>query len=172
MAVRKIVFAPNPVLREICNPVQKIDARIQALLDDMLETMYASKGIGLAANQIAERDRVLVMDVSEDQQNNPQPTFMINPEIVWKSEEGRFHREGCLSLPELYAEVERPLAVRVRYLDREGKNREIETDGLLATCVQHEIDHLNGVLFVDYLSRLKRDMMMKKLEKNLANRAG
>ena len=171
MAVRKIVYAPAPVLKEVCQAVGQVDARIRMLMDDMLETMYAAKGIGLAANQIGETDRVIVVDVANsDSKEKPAPLLMANPEVIWASEELSSYNEGCLSLPEQYADVERPASVRVRYLDRAGTKQELDAGGLLATCIQHEIDHLNGVLFVDYLSRLKRGMVMKNLKKVLSRR--
>ncbi|WP_343560806.1 peptide deformylase [Kiloniella sp. b19] len=171
MAVRKIVYAPAPVLKEVCKAVEQVDARVQTLMDDMLETMYAARGIGLAANQIGETDRVIVVDVADsDSEEKPAPLLMANPEVIWTSEELSSYNEGCLSLPEQYADVERPAAVRVRYLDRTGTTQELDADGLLATCIQHEIDHLNGVLFVDYLSKLKRGMVMKRLKKVLSQR--
>lgn len=130
----------------------------------MLETMYAAPGIGLAAPQVGVLDRVVVLDVSGDEEEK-QPMALVNPEIVWSSETLRVHQEGCLSIPEYYEDVERPAEVAVRFLDRDGAEREIRADGLLATCIQHEIDHLNGVLFIDYLSRLKRDRVTKKFAK-------
>lgn len=167
MALRDIVYAPDPVLRRVCTPVQSVDAAVQALMDDMLETMYAANGIGLAANQIGETQRVIVIDVGRGEQDSA-PVLMANPEIIATSDELSLYNEGCLSLPELYADIERPATVQLRYLDRNGARQTCTAEGILATCVQHEIDHLNGVLFVDYLSRVKRDMMMKKLKKSLS----
>ncbi len=167
MALRDIVYAPDPVLRTVCTPVQGVDAVVQALMDDMLETMYAANGIGLAANQIGETQRVIVIDVARGEQD-PTPLLMANPEIIATSDEVSLYNEGCLSLPELYADIERPATVQLRYLDRNGTRQICAAEGILATCVQHEIDHLNGVLFVDYLSRVKRNMMMKKLKKSLS----
>lgn len=167
MAVREIVIAPDPVLKTVCDPVEAVDEEIRTLMDDMLETMYKAPGIGLAACQIGVTKRVIVVDVSDDKEE-PRPYCMANPEILWASDEKSVYQEGCLSLPEQYAEVERPVAIKVAYLDENGERQELETDGLLATCIQHEIDHLNGVLFVDHLSKLKRGMIMKKLRKVVA----
>jgi peptide deformylase len=170
MAKLPIVLAPDPVLKAKAKPVAAVDDSIRRLMDDMLETMYAAPGIGLAANQIGVLKRVLVLDVAREG-DAPAPMGMANPEIVWASPEQSVYNEGCLSLPEHYADITRPAAVRVRYLDRDGKSQEIEADGLLATCVQHEIDHLDGVLFVDHLSALKRNMILKKLVKLKKQRA-
>ena len=164
MPLRPIICIPDPRLRLISAPVEAIDAEVLALMDDMLETMYEAPGIGLAAIQIAVARRVVVMDLA-GKDAPPEPRFFVNPEIVWSSEETNVHEEGCLSIPDYYEEVTRPAKVRARYLDRDGKPQEIEADGLLATCLQHEIDHLNGVLFIDHLSRLKRSMALKKLTK-------
>ncbi|MBK3775661.1 peptide deformylase [Azospirillum sp. YIM DDC1] len=164
MAVLDILVAPHPVLKQKAKPVEKVDARIAKLMDDMVETMYAAKGIGLAAPQIGILERVIVVDV-HDKDEKPNPIRLANPEIVWKSDETSVCEEGCLSVPDQYAEVTRPASVRVRYLDETNETREIEADGMLATCIQHEIDHLNGVLFVDYLSMLKRNMILRKVQK-------
>lgn len=164
MAVLDILVAPHPVLKQKAKPVDKVDARIAKLMDDMVETMYAAKGIGLAAPQIGILERVIVVDVHEKDEK-PNPIRLANPEIVWKSDETSVCEEGCLSVPDQYAEVTRPSSVRVRYLDETNETREIEADGMLATCIQHEIDHLNGVLFVDYLSMLKRNMILRKVQK-------
>ncbi|MBK3733901.1 peptide deformylase [Azospirillum brasilense] len=164
MAVLDILVAPHPVLKQKAKPVDKVDARIAKLMDDMVETMYAAKGIGLAAPQIGVLERVIVVDV-HDKDEKPNPIRLANPEIVWKSDETSVCEEGCLSVPDQYAEVTRPSSVRVRYLDETNETREIEADGMLATCIQHEIDHLNGVLFVDYLSMLKRNMILRKVQK-------
>ena len=164
MALRSIICIPDPRLRLISKPVEVVDDSIRALMDDMLETMYDAPGIGLAAIQVAVAKRVLVLDVAREDEE-PQPLFIANPEIVWASEELNVYQEGCLSIPDYYGDVERPSRVRVRYLDRDGKVQEMNADGLLATCVQHEIDHLNGVLFIDHLSRLKRERVMKKYTK-------
>ena len=164
MAKLDIVIAPDPVLRKTCKPVEAVDERVRRLMDDMLETMYDAPGIGLAAPQVGRLERVLVVDVAREDEA-PQPYQMANPEVIWAADEEEVHEEGCLSLPDFYADVTRPRAVRVRYLDRDNEVREVDAEGLLATCVQHEIDHLNGVLFVDYLSALKRNMILKKLAK-------
>ena len=164
MALRSIICIPDPRLRLISKPVEVVDDSIRALMDDMLETMYAAPGIGLAAIQIAEPRRVVVIDIAK-KDDPPAPMFFVNPELVWASEEKAPYEEGCLSIPDYYEIVERPTRVKVRYLDRMGAPKEIEADGLLTTCLQHEIDHTNGVLFVDYLSRLKRERVMKKFQK-------
>lgn len=164
MALIPIITLPDPILRRKSSPVERVDAELLALADDMIETMYDAPGIGLAAVQIAVLRRLVVIDVSRDEDaRNPQ-TF-INPEIVWRSDERSVYEEGCLSIPDYYAEVERPAKVRVVYLDRQAKKQEIEAEGLLATCLQHEIDHLNGKLFIDHLSKLKRDMVVRKFTK-------
>lgn len=164
MAKRPIIWAPDPVLKTKCTPVPAVDDEIRALMDDMLDTMYAAPGIGLAAPQVGVTKRVIVVDVSEKDQPNA-PICLANPEIVWTSDETAPHEEGCLSLPDLYADVERPVAVKVRYLDRDGAKQELDADGLLAICLQHEIDHIDGILFVDHLSALKRNMFLKKMVK-------
>jgi peptide deformylase len=164
MAVLDILVAPHPVLKQKAKPVEKVDARVAKLMDDMVETMYAAKGIGLAAPQVGILERVIVVDVHEKDEA-PNPIRLANPEIVWKSDETSVCEEGCLSVPDQFAEVTRPSAIRVRYLDEKNEVREMEADGMLATCIQHEIDHLNGVLFVDYLSMLKRNMILRKVQK-------
>jgi peptide deformylase len=164
MAIRPIIIAPDPVLKAKAKPVENIDGGIVRLMDDMLETMYKAPGIGLAAPQIGILQRVIVVDVAEKDEE-PQPFAMANPEILWQSDETSVHNEGCLSLPDHYADVTRPKQVRLRYIDRDGEVRELDADNLLATCVQHEIDHLNGVLFIDHISLLKRNMIMRKLQK-------
>jgi peptide deformylase len=164
MAIRPIIIAPDPVLKAKAKPVENIDGGIVRLMDDMLETMYKAPGIGLAAPQIGILQRVIVVDVA-DKDEKPQPFAMANPEILWQSDETSVHNEGCLSLPDHYADVIRPKQVRLRYIDRGGEVRELDADNLLATCVQHEIDHLNGVLFIDHISLLKRNMIMRKLQK-------
>lgn len=170
MSKQPIIWAPDPVLKTKCDPVPAVDDNIRALMDDMLETMYAAPGIGLAAPQIGVTKRVIVVDVSDkDEPRNP--ICLANPEIVWKSEETALHEEGCLSLPDLYADVERPVAVKVAYLDRDGEKQELNAEGLLAVCLQHEVDHIDGVLFVDHLSPLKRNMIMKKMVKAKKARA-
>jgi peptide deformylase len=164
MSLLDIRIVPDLVLRETCTRIGLIDARIKKLADDMLETMYHAPGIGLAAPQIGVTERMLVMDVA-DEGAPRKPYCLINPEIIWSSQETSVYKEGCLSIPEQYAEVTRPAEVRVRYETPAGTSEEMQASGLLATCVQHEIDHLNGVLFIDYLSRLKRDMILRKLAK-------
>jgi peptide deformylase len=164
MSIRPIIIAPDPVLKAKAKPVENIDGGIVRLMDDMLETMYRAPGIGLAAPQIGVLQRVIVVDVA-DKDEKPQPFAMANPEILWKSDETSVHNEGCLSLPDHYADVTRPKQVRLRYIDRDGEVRELDADNLLATCVQHEIDHLNGVLFIDHISLLKRNMILRKLQK-------
>lgn len=164
MAKLQIIEAPNPALRTVSKPVAKVDDTLRKLMDDMVETMYAAFGIGLAAIQVGVPKRVIVLDLSmEDEPKKPQ--FFANPEVTWTSAEVGVYEEGCLSVPEHYAEVERPKACRVKFLDYQGEMREIEAEGLLATCIQHEIDHLNGVLFIDHISALKRRMILKKLTK-------
>ncbi len=162
----KIITVPDPVLKQVAQPVAKIDDTVRAQMDKMLQTMYDAPGIGLAANQVGLLNRVLVMDLSRRTEAEPmQPVFMANPEIIWESEEMSVMEEGCLSIPEQYADIERPATVRVKYLDYHGNPAELEASQLLSHCVQHEIDHLNGVLFIDYLSGLKRNMMLRKVEK-------
>ncbi len=162
--LRDIIILPDKQLRLISKPVEKITSEIRALADDMLETMYEAPGIGLAAIQIAVPLRLITMDLSK-KEGEKEPRVFINPEILSSSEELSVYEEGCLSIPEYYEEVERPAQVRVRFMDIDGKIHEEDADGLYATCIQHEIDHLNGVLFVDYLSKLKRDRVMKKFTK-------
>ncbi|WCL54522.1 peptide deformylase [Gimibacter soli] len=164
MAKLNIIHVPDPVLRTISDPVEEVNDAVRRTLDDMVETMYAAPGIGLAAIQVGIPRRMLVIDTEGDEAN-PKPKFLINPEVVWESDDYSVYNEGCLSVPEHYAEVERPATVRIRYVDYHGKQVEEEMDGLLATCAQHEIDHLNGVVFIDHLSKLKRNMIVKKLLK-------
>ena len=164
MALLPIITAPDPRLKKKCEPVEQVDEEIRTLMDDMLETMYAAPGIGLAAPQVGVTKRVLVLDVAKDE-DDPEPLCMANPEITWASEEKNVYEEGCLSVPEQYADVKRPKKVRVRFLDKNNETQEIEADDLLATCVQHEMDHLEGVLFVDYLSSIKRGMILRKVQK-------
>jgi peptide deformylase len=165
MAVREILVLPDKRLRLKSEPVKKIDAGIRKLVDDMFETMYDAPGIGLAAIQIGTPKRVVTMDLSKKEETEKNPQVFINPEILWRSDEKATYEEGCLSIPEYYGDVERPAQVKVKYLDLEGKTHEIEANGLLATCLQHEIDHTNGVLFIDHLSKLKRDRVIKKFAK-------
>lgn len=164
MAKREIITAPDPRLRQVSKPVEKVDDGLRALMDDMLETMYAAPGIGLAAIQVGEPLRVIVMDLAGEDEE-PQPRYFVNPEILDPSEEMNVYEEGCLSVPEYFDEVERPARCCVKYLDYDGIEQVLEAEGLLATCIQHEMDHLEGVLFIDYLSRLKRDRVLKKLKK-------
>ena len=164
MTVRPLVILPDAQLRLVSEPVTEITDEIRTLAADMIETMYDAPGIGLAAVQIGVLKRVVTIDASKDE-NARNPTVYLNPEIVWSSEERRVYDEGCLSIPDFYGEVERPDRVRVRYMNLDGQTVEQEADGLLATCLQHEIDHLNGVLFIDHLSKLKRDRVMKKFVK-------
>jgi peptide deformylase len=164
MATREILVIPDKRLRLVSEPVKTIDKELRSLVDDMFETMYAAPGIGLAAIQIGVPKRVVTMDLAKKDEPK-QPRVFINPEIVSASEEKSAYEEGCLSIPEYYEEVERPSSVKVKYLDLDGKQHEIEANGLLATCLQHEIDHTNGVLFIDHISKLKRDMVMKKFKK-------
>ncbi len=164
MTKRDILILPDPKLRLVSEPVASVDDAVRQLADDMLETMYAAPGIGLAAIQIGVPSRMLVLDVAREG-DDPAPMVVINPEIVWESEERSVYQEGCLSIPEYYEDVERPERIGLRFLDREGAQREIEAGGLLATCLQHEIDHLNGVLFIDHISKLKRDRVVKKFQK-------
>jgi peptide deformylase len=159
-----IIIAPDPRLKTKAKPVAAVDDRIRRLMDDMLETMYAAPGIGLAATQVGATVRVIVVDVSP-LGGDPEPMQLANPEVIWASDEQVMCEEGCLSLPSHYADVERPARVRVRYLDYQNEIREIEADGALATCIQHEIDHLDGTLFVDHLSALKRGIILRKLKK-------
>lgn len=170
MTVRPILWHPDPRLKKTCAPVEKVDDTMRALADDMLATMYDAPGVGLAAPQIGELVRLFVMDPS-DKEDEAQPTVLFNPEIVWASEALNTYNEGCLSLPELYEDVTRPAEVRVQYLDQEGNEQEAHYTGLWATCAQHEIDHLNGKLFIDHLSALKRSMMTKKMVKKKKERA-
>ncbi len=169
MAIRPIIEAPDPLLRQISSPVEAITPEIQTLIDDMFETMYAAPGIGLAAIQVGVPRRILVIDLQDPAEEGGEPVrnpmVFINPEILGASETERPYNEGCLSVPDQYAEVDRPDSVRARWLDRDGKVHEEEIEGMLATCLQHEMDHLEGVLFIDYLSRLKRDMILRKLAK-------
>ena len=170
MAIRPIITLPDPRLRLVSDPVTTFDGELQQLLDDMLETMYEAPGVGLAAIQIAVPKRIVVADATRgDEPKNP--LFVINPQIVWASEELFVYQEGCLSVPDYFEDVQRPARVRVRYLDRTGATQEIEADGLLATVLQHEIDHLEGGLFIDHLSRLKRDRVVKKFAKAAARAA-
>jgi peptide deformylase len=173
MALRSIITIPDPRLRLVSAPVLGVDGTIRALMDDMLETMYAAPGVGLAAIQIGEQKRVIVLDVAkrEEEKAAPQPLCLANPEIIWSSVEISTYQEGCLSVPDVYEDVERPARVRARYLDHEGRVQEIDAQGILATCLQHEIDHLNGILFFDRISRLKRELLLKRFRKNTKQKA-
>jgi peptide deformylase len=164
MAVREIIKLPDKRLRLVSEPVKRIDAGIRKLVEDMFETQYHAPGIGLAAIQIGVAKRVVTMDLSK-KEDEREPRVFINPEIAWASEEKATREEGCLSIPEYYEDVERPVQVKVKYLDLEGKAHEVEADGLFAICLQHEIDHINGVLFIDHISKLKRDRVIKKFSK-------
>jgi peptide deformylase len=164
MAIRRIFTLPDSVLRKQARLVERVDDELRRLMDDMLATMYDAPGIGLAAPQIGVSRRLIVMDPAKDDQPKS-PIVMINPEILERSDEMRLHEEGCLSIPDFTAEIERPSKTRVAYIDPEGKQQEAELEGIWSTLVQHEIDHLNGVLFIDYLSRLKRDMVVRKFTK-------
>ena len=164
MVKRKIIIEPDPILRIKSENLDKVDNALRKLMDDMLETMYAAPGIGLAAVQIGILKRLIVIDVSKKEEKKD-PLFLVNPKIKYKSEKTSIYEEGCLSLPGHFAEIERPAECHVDYLDYNGKEKSIKADGLLATCIQHEIDHLDGVLFIDYLSKLKKDMIIKKLKK-------
>ncbi|MCJ9429927.1 peptide deformylase [Kordiimonas marina] len=164
MAKLEIINVPDPLLKTISEPIGQVDDDLRRLMDNMLETMYDAPGIGLAAIQVAIPKRVIVVDAEGDDEVK-KPKFLVNPQVTWESEELNVYNEGCLSVPEHYAEVERPASVKVKYLDYNGKEQEEQMDGLLATCVQHEIDHLNGIVFIDYLSRLRRNMIIKKVQK-------
>ena len=164
MATLEIILAPDPRLKAKAKPVKTVDDDVRKLMDDMLETMHSAQGIGLASTQVGDPRCVIVVDISGPDED-PAPIRMANPELVWTSDEERSHEEGCLSLPEQYAEVVRPEYIRVRYLDETGETRELETEGMLATCIQHEMDHLDGVLFVDHISSLKRGIILRKLTK-------
>ena len=165
MPQRKIITEPDAILREKSVSIEKVDNELRGLMDDMLETMYAAPGIGLAGVQVGILKRLIVIDVSKDEEKKS-PLYLINPEIISKSSNTSVYEEGCLSLPGYYAEIERPAECQIEYIDYHGKKKEMKASGLLATCIQHEVDHLNGILFIDYLSKLKRDMVIKKLIKN------
>ncbi|MBD0413360.1 peptide deformylase [Oryzicola mucosus] len=164
MTIKPLIILPDPLLRQVSKPVERVDERVRAFAGDMLETMYDAPGIGLAAIQVGEPIRMLVIDLAKEGET-PEPHVFINPEIVQSAEERSVYEEGCLSIPDYYAEVERPASVRVTYLDRDGKPQEMNAEGLMATCLQHEIDHLDGVLFIDHISRLKRDIVLRKFKK-------
>lgn len=170
MPKRAIITVPDPLLRSVSAPIERVDAEVLALADDMLETMYAAPGIGLAAIQVGVPRRLIVLDVADDEED-AQPLTLINPEILAKGPELRLHEEGCLSIPDFRLEIERPSAVTVGYVDRAGVRKELAAEGLLATALQHEIDHLNGKLIIDFLSRLKRDMVVRKMKKQARDEA-
>ena len=163
--LKKIIIEPDPILRKKSKPLEKVDDEVRKLMNDMLDTMYYAPGIGLAAIQIGILKRIVVIDISKDKEKK-EPLFLVNPEIISKSSKTSTYEEGCLSLPGQFAEVERPAECVLKYIDYSGKKKELKADGLLATCIQHEVDHLNGVLFIDYLSKLKKDMIIKKLIKH------
>ena len=168
MSQKKILIEPDPILRKISAPLEKVDKHTRKLMDDMLETMYEAPGIGLAAVQVGVLKRLIVIDISKGEQEK-NPLFLINPEITFKSSKTSIFEEGCLSLPGHFAEIERPAECHLKYLDYNGKEKKLTAEGILATCIQHEIDHLDGVLFIDYLSKLKKDMIIKKLVKQKEN---
>lgn len=163
MAKLEIIKVPDPLLREVSQPIAQVDDAVRRLTDDMLETMYAAPGVGLAAIQVAVPKRLVVIDVGDE--DAPEPLCLINPEIVQLGDTMRIHEEGCLSIPEVHVEIERPATLTLRYIDRDGKQQLLEADGLLATAIQHEVDHLDGRLIIDYLSRLKRDIIVRRLKK-------
>ncbi len=165
MTIRPILLHPDPRLKKVAKPVTTVSAELRALADDMLQTMYDAPGIGLAAPQVGVLKRLFVMDCIKEEGATPQPTVLLNPEVTWVSDELNTYEEGCLSVPEQYADVERPAQARVRWMDLDGKTQEEQIDGIWATCVQHEIDHLNGKLFIDYLKPLKRQMITRKMVK-------
>lgn len=165
MATRAILTAPDPRLRQVSAPVERVDDGARALMDDMLETMYAAEGIGLAAIQINVPKRIIVMDLAKDDEPRA-PLYFVNPEILDPAEETSLYQEGCLSVPDFFDDVERPVRCRIKFFDYEGKAQILDADGMLATCIQHEMDHLNGILFIDHISRLKRDRIIRKLKKD------
>jgi len=169
MSVKKILTEPNKLLRQVSKSVDKVGDEERTLMDDMLDTMYEAPGIGLAAIQIGVPKRIIVMDIGRDE-NKKEPRYFVNPVILNKNEEKAKYEEGCLSVPDQFAEIERPNSCEIEYLDYEGKKQLLKADGLLATCIQHEMDHLEGILFIDYLSKLKKSMIIKKLSKIKVNR--
>ena len=164
MTIKPLIILPDPLLRQVSAPIERVDSELEHFIDDMLETMYDAPGIGLAAIQVGVPRRLLVIDLAKEGEE-PAPLVFINPEILKSSDERSVYEEGCLSIPDYYAEVERPAAITVKSIGRDGKEQLTEADGLLATCLQHEIDHLNGVLFIDHISRLKREMVIKRFTK-------
>jgi len=169
MAVKTIITEPNKILRQVSKPVDSVGKNEQNLMDDMLETMYAANGIGLAAIQIGIPKRIIVMDISKEE-NKREPRYFVNPIIINKDKSKSTYEEGCLSVPNQFAEIDRPKNCDVEYLDYNGEKKLLKAEGLLATCIQHEMDHLEGILFIDYLSKLKKSMIIKKLSKNKSNR--
>jgi len=169
MSIKKILIEPNKLLRQVSKVVEKVGDEERQLMDDMFDTMYDAPGIGLAAIQIGVPKRIIVLDISKDE-NKKEPRYFVNPIIKNKNKEKAKYEEGCLSVPDQFAEIERPNACEVEYLDYDGKKQLLKADGLLATCIQHEMDHLEGILFIDYLSKLKKSMIIKKLSKNKFNR--
>ena len=166
MAKKQIITIPNPLLRKISEPVTSVNNEEKKLMDDMLETMYAAPGIGLAAVQVGVLKRIIVIDLSKDGEKKT-PLFIVNPQITFKSDDLISYEEGCLSIPNQFAEIKRPSSCKVNFLDYNGKKKEINADGLLATCIQHEVDHLNVILFIDHLSKLKKDLILKKTKKQI-----
>ena len=164
MALRQILTEPNEILRQKSLPVEKVDKEIKTLMNDMLDTMYAAPGIGLAAIQVGIPKRVIVLDI-EQKEGKKNPIFLINPEVMERSKNNSTYEEGCLSVPGQFAEIDRPEKCHIKYLDYNGEKKEIKAEGMLATCIQHEMDHLEGILFIDYLSKLKKSMIIKKLSK-------
>ncbi len=171
MTIRPLILLPEPMLKAPSKKLERVDAALRRLAADMLETMYDAPGIGLAAVQIGEPVRMLVIDLAKDPEPK-EPQVFINPEVVWSSDERNVYEEGCLSIPDYYADVERPASVKVRHIDLEGKEQEITAEGLFATCLQHEIDHLNGVLFIDHISKLKRQIVVRKFTKIARQKPG
>ena len=165
MSQRTIIIEPDTILRKKSDALEKVDNELRKLMDDMLETMYAAPGIGLAAVQVGVLKRLIVIDISKEKEKK-NPIFLINPQIISKSKNTKVYEEGCLSLPGYFAEIERPAECQIEYIDYDGKKKDMKAHGLLATCIQHEVDHLNGILFIDYLSKLKKDMIIKKLVKH------
>ena len=165
MPKRKIIIEPDSILRKKSQSLEKVDDELKKLMDDMLETMYSAPGIGLAAVQVGVLKRLVVIDLSKDDQKK-EPLFFVNPKITFQSKKTSVYEEGCLSLPGYFAEIERPAECHINYIDYDGKSKDLQASGLLATCIQHEIDHLDGILFIDYLSKLKKDMIIKKLIKH------
>lgn len=170
MTIKPLIILPDPLLRQVSTSIERVDADLRKLVDDMLETMYEAPGIGLAAIQVGVPRRLLVIDISKEDEGK-RPLVFINPEIIASSDERSVYEEGCLSIPDYYAEVERPASVTVKSIDRDGKEQVTVAEGLLATCLQHEIDHLNGILFIDHISRLKREMVIKKFTKAARTKA-